>query len=370
MLLRREGGSTDVVCSCDVGGKVLVWTVSRVTSHQHHARASSSGTASTGPHKCIISRRPQRQFQCSETSHMCCDISWHMGVVAASHDAHVSIFSIERNERFTSFEVNAEDLWAHCPSARPISFLGGDEDVGVVVIRHINLSDDGFILLALTVSDQSAVRHVLATYSIRGQCVMSSPGEGGGNMTAVAGSPCITSVTSPITFLAVPSRGSVAISGHEDGKVVFFDVRNLQLLYEFRPHDHSLTCIFSSVGGPSSGSGGMDRSGVVTPSPEQAPILAVRVGPSSALPAVVCVTTASGGFYVCALPDFVRWDKIRSQSTLAQLANVPMQVVRGSLQQAQNLSILASDNAGQFALNAKSYADDAFAKVSSMMAPL
>lgn len=66
---------------------------------------------------------------------------------------------------------------------------------------------------------------------------------------------------------------------------------------------------------------------------------------------------------MCALPDFVRWDKIRSQSTLAQLVNVPMQVVRGSLQQAQNLSMLASDGAGQLAQNAKSYADDAIAKI-------
>jgi hypothetical protein len=72
------------------------------------------------------------------------------------------------------------------------------------------------------------------------------------------------SVTSPVTFLSVPGRGNVALAGHADGKVVFFDARNLQLLYEFRPHDHSLTCIFSSTNAAppsSSSSSSSDRGG-------------------------------------------------------------------------------------------------------------
>ena len=364
------GGTTDVVCSCDVGGKVLVWTVSRVAGHP---RASASGTNASGVLKCVISRRPQRQFQCSETQHMCCDISWNLGVVVASHDAHVSIFSIERNERFVSFEVNETDLRAHSVVAVPDIF--GHDDTGEIIIRRINLSDDGFVLLTLTVQTRDNVTtasnllHVFATFSMRGQCVATSfkPHSGVVDIDrgATAG-PCTATIISPVSFLTVPGRGNVAISGHDDGNVMFFDVRNLQLMYEFRPHNRSLTCIFSHAGpssGSGSGNGGVDRNGVVAPFPEQAPILAVRIGPNSALPAVVAVTTASGGFYMCALPDFARWDKLRNQSTLAQLVHVPMQVVRGSLQQAQNLSMLASDGAGQLAQNAKSYADDAFAKV-------
>ena len=37
------------------------------------------------------------------------------------------------------------------------------------------------------------------------------------------------------------------ISFHEDGTVAFYDVRNLELLHNFRPHDHCLTSIFSNT---------------------------------------------------------------------------------------------------------------------------
>jgi hypothetical protein len=380
-----------VVCSCDVGGKVLVWTVSRVTSHaSSHAPSSSSGRGAGpggsggggggGGKKCIISRRPQRQFLCPETPHMGCDLSWSLGLVAASHDARVSIFSIERNERFVSFEVLAEDLCAHAcdpPSSAMLEWSTADSHTDPepeVIIRRISLCDDGFVVLALTLGR----RHVLATYTIRGLCVQSScrggGGGGGGGMSSEKEQQqgegeeegaAVVSVASPVTFLSVPGRGNVGISGHQDGLVVFFDVHNLQLLHQFRPHDHSLTCIFSHSSSSSSagGGGGADRSGVVAPSPEQSAVLCARLGPDSALPAVLVVTTASGGFYVCALPDFAKWDRSRSQSALSQLVQAPLAAVRGSLQQAQHLSLLASDGAGQLAQNAKSMADDAFAKV-------
>ena len=388
-----SGGSTDVVCSCDVGGKVLVWTVSRVASHGHSRTSSASssqpgGGGSGNGKKCIISRRPQRQFICPETTHMGCDISWALGVVVCCHDEHVSVFSIERNERLVCFRVLAEDLWTDT-SAHPKEESEGN----VVLIRRINLTDDGFILLALTFQQQHEEagmeatlpeQHVLATYTLRGHCVRSSycpcqsqaPAWTSSSSSAggSAGGSCCSSgdsggsvvvVTSPVTFLSVPGRGSTALSGHEDGTVMFFDARNLQLLYQFRPHDHSLTCIFSSSSTTTTASSSSDRRGVVTPSPEQAPILCARVGPCPSFPAVLCVTTAgpSGGFYICALPDFSKWDRARNQSTLSQLAHVPMAVMRGSLQQAQNLTLLASDGAGQLAQNAKSLADDALAKV-------
>lgn len=358
------GGSTEVVCSCDTGGKVLVWTVSHISSNSR----ASGGTSRTI--KCIISRRPQRQFLCPEASNLCCDISWNLGVVVTGHDATVSVFSIERNERFLAFTIQLSDLNSF--SGPSTSLHSYNDIIEEVVIHRIKLSDDGFVLLSLTASSpiqlysrnvRSESRHILATYTIRGQFVKSSCNRELHleELEVGVGSPSTVDITSPVTFLSIPARGNVAISGHHDGRVVMFDVRNLQMLHQFRPHDHTLTCIFDKVA--ASNSGGVDRSGVVTPAPEQSPIVTIRVGPRPDRPAVLCVTTLSGGLYVCALPDFIRWDRARSQSTLSQLVHVPMAVVKGGIQQAQNLSQLASDGAGQLAQNAKSYADDALAKI-------
>ena len=344
---------------------MLVWTVSRVS---HNGHSSSAGGGGRVDKKCIISRRPQRQYLCAETAHMSCDVSWNLGVVVASHDTSVSVFSIERNERFVSFRVDTEEQLAPWLPVHDLL-----EPCSEAYIHRICLCDDGYILLALAIlpvplpsnrlhADGAQMQNALAVYSVRGQFVQRSCHP---NETKVSPDRRTVIVKSPVTFLSVPGRGNVGISGHENGSVMFFDVRNLELLHEFRPHDRSLTCIFSST--PHSGSNSTERGGVVVPAPETSAVISAKLGPRQDMPAVLCITTASGGFYVCALPDFIRWDRVRSQSTLAQLVHAPMAVVRGSLQQAQNFTLLASDGAGQLAQNAKSYADDALAKVAHVL---
>ena len=337
------GSHTDVLASCDERGKVLVWTVSRVHS--------SKGT---GGKRSIISRRPQRAFTCFASPDACCDVSWQMGIVVCASMGVVSVFSIERNERLHVHDIHNDVAEIPGTGVGRSYRLWHIQDA--VKIRRVLLCDDGLIAMHIEVT-QSAhsdgegdllgmsqfqpksspliTRHFLAVYTLHG--IRTG----------------ILQLPSPITCLSCPGRGGVIISGHRDGAVFFLCTYTLQLLYEFRPHERCLTCVVSGGG----------RGSVVVPEPEHAAVLSVRVGPSLQTPSIVCVSTSSGALYVRALPDFIRWDRIRSQSTLAQIVNAPMQAVRGTLQQAQHLGAVATDAAGVLASNAKSFADEALAKV-------
>jgi hypothetical protein len=70
------------------------------------------------------------------------------------------------------------------------------------------------------------------------------------------------------------------------------------------------------------------------------------------------VTSAAGYLYVKALPDFVRWERTRTPSALAQLVTAPLQAVRGTIQQAQHLGTYASETYGVLRDNAKSFVDE------------
>jgi hypothetical protein len=90
------------------------------------------------------------------------------------------------------------------------------------------------------------------------------------------------------------------------------------------------------------------------------PVLTVTIGPNKSFPALIVVTTMSGNMFFKALPDFVKWERGRSPSALAQLASVPLQAVRGSLQQAHNWT---AETAGVLAQNARVLADDALGEL-------
>jgi hypothetical protein len=337
------GSSTDVFASCDERGKVLVWTVSRVANNK-----SGNGTTRN-----IISRRPQRMFSCIPCPEACCDLSWQMGIVACATVGLVSIFSIERNERLHVLDIH-RDIADSSESGVGRSYrLWRIQDA--VKIRKLLLCDDGLIIMHVEVTENAqndgdllglsqfspqkstamTTRHFLAVYTLHGARVG------------------LLQLHSPNTFLSCPGRNSVVISGHRDGSVLFLSAYTLQLLYEFRPHEKCLTCVVAGGG----------RGSVVVPEPENAAVLCVRLGPDLVNPTVVCVSTSSGALYVRALPDFIKWDKGRMQSTLAQIVNAPIQAVRGALQTTQHLSAVATDAAGVLASNAKSFADETFAKV-------
>lgn len=337
------GSSTDVFASCDERGKVLVWTVSRVANNK------SGGVATRN----IISRRPQRAFTCLPCPQACCDVSWQMGIVVCAAMGVVSVFSIERNERLHVLDVHRDIVESSDSGVGRSYRLWRIQDA--VKIRKLLLCDDGLMIMHVEVAENAQsdgdllglnqfspqipgttlTRHYLAVYTLHG--------------TRVG----MIQLQSPNTFLSCPARKSVVISGHRDGSVMFLCSYTLQLLYEFRPHAKCLTCVVAGGG----------RGSVVVPEPELAAVLSVRVGPDLNNPTMVCVSTSSGSLYVRALPDFIRWDKTRMQSTLSQIVNAPIQAVRGTLQQAQHLGAVATDAAGVLASNAKSFADETFAKV-------
>ena len=65
-----------------------------------------------------------------------------------------------------------------------------------------------------------------------------------------------------------------------------------------------------------------------------------------------------GELYVKPLPDFIRWERGRVPSALAQIVNAPLQAVRGTIQQATSLGAWTTEQAGALAHNAKSFADE------------
>jgi hypothetical protein len=292
-----------------------------------------------------------------------------MGVTICATRGYVSIFSIERNERIHLHDIR-QDLKAFLkgggelssslsPSLEKASRLWDLSDE--VIIKRICLCDDGIFIIQVEVLSPVAVvssdegdllglhvagpsapsssalkqisQHFLVSYSLQG--------------TRLAVHPLQT----PTTFLSCPGRGNILILGHRDGRVSFVSSFTLELIYQWFPHDRCLTTILHSKGG---------GNGVIIPEPEHAAVISVRIGPNVSRPAVMTVSTSSGALYIRALPDFIKWEKGIYQSTLSQIVNAPFQAVKGTLQQAH---LVAADAAGVLASNAKSFADETFARV-------
>jgi hypothetical protein len=228
---------------------------------------------------------------------------------------------------------------------------------GDVRIRKLLLCDDGVVIMLLDTtiplspidstagSDQdllglgyasltpSPPRQYLACYSLYGVRL------------------AIVESSVSISYLACPSRGSLVVCGLRDGTAVFRSSYTLEIIYSFRPHDRCLTSVIASGGR------------CLIPEPESAAILCIKFGPNPTRPSLMCVSTSSGALYVKALPDFIKWERGCYQSALSHIVNVPYQAVKGTLQQAH---LAATDAAGTLASNAKSFADEALAKVRSI----
>jgi hypothetical protein len=348
------GSHTDVIASCDVSGQILVWTITRLVSSKQRLILGA-----IDERRVIISRRPQRVFTTLPSQTICCDVSWQMGVVASASHGLVTIFSIERNERFHLLDIQQSLLSAfpNQPSSdipKPPTLWRNRCEVD---IKRLLLVDDGFIVLYV----ESGTRfpnvrtiHSLGTTSsdnFRYLILISLMGR------IVRIVECLES----ITFLSCPSRNDLLVCGFMDGLVSFLSTFTLETLFQFSPHE---CCLASDIK-----VGSRDEAPRFQTPTRGASITSIRLGPNLKRPTLVSITSATGGFYIRALPDFVQWQRTLQQSGLAQIVQAPMQAVKETIHQAQHLSMVASDAATAMASNAKSFADETLSKVQCNCCP-
>ena len=176
---------------------------------------------------------------------------------------------------------------------------------------------------------------------------------------------------SPVTFMEAPSRSmSVITVGLEDGTVNIHKSGNLELIYSFKPHLNCAPLTASCFPANSTSNASQFISSTsssafqsVVTGKDVTAIVCVKFGPTPETPAIICVSSASGAVFIRPLPDFVKWEKVRMPSALAQLVGAPMQAVRGGLMQAHNI---ASEAAVVIAENAKNFVAEKVKMVSCL----
>jgi hypothetical protein len=319
---------------------------------------------------------------------MLCEISWQLGVVTVISGCKVCVFSIERDELIKSYYVDADggadtttapgDQGLPSVPAPYTSSTGPPESASAphhatsnCVCRRMVLSDFGVVVVHLEAFTASASLEVNSEHTLVATTLS-------GHRTGVK------KCHSPVTFMSCPDRNEYLLLGFADGTVQVCCALSLTLMYSFQPHRHAVPCALQgAVKDPNAGqdAGGRDAQNrrrsvastsepmspatgapaqVEAPSQEASAVISVSVGPNKAMPAVLCVMTESGRIYLRALPDFVRWERVRMPSTLQQLASVPLQAVKGTLMQAQNWT---TETAGVLVQNARSLADDALGEL-------
>jgi len=279
-----------------------------------------------------------------------------MGVVAVASGSALHVFSVERDEVIHALDISLTpaELKAHPTpqeaqassgaksTADLLSFssdmmaAGAPAVTATTHVSHIAVSDNGSIVLHISYHNGHAMpsrRHFLAVHALSG--------------TRVNLIPCV----SEVTFLDCPAHGDVAISGHADGSVYFYEAISLQVLYAFCQPWFSL---------PQNGSIGLEALD------GSSAVLCVRVGPDARRPAMLTVSTLGGELFVKSLPDYIRWEKINSPSALSQVVNAPIKAVRTALQNASTLTSTISENAGVLAHNVKGSVEDALGSVGSI----
>lgn len=276
-------GLTDVVASIDEAGQLLIWTVSKVGS------------------KGIISRRPQRHFRMTRSKYLKVDLSWSMGIVAVCDREMIGVFSIEKNEIIHRWSIDAANN-----DASVIPKLTESEVItsSHVMVRKISLSNLGFIVASVeTVApDLQHSDFFITTFTLSGI------------RTGVY--KCGASVT----YMTCHQRGQVALVGLSNGSVELLSSASAELLYSFTPH---MSCARREG----------ERASSIDSSESNA-VNHIAVGQS-----VIVVTSVSGNMFCRALPDFVKYEKYRTASSLSKLVNNPLQTVQ---QHAQTLSDAAS----------------------------
>lgn len=385
-------GNTDVMATCDEAGIIMVWTILRSKNDQQ-----------LGGVGYVVSRRPQRLFRCDPQPDMFCEISWQMSVVAVASGTKISVFSIERDELIKTFYVDItpaptpgpavastmEHDHVHNPNHRVgcaaayTSNTGGSPAASTAnaVSRRMVLSD--FAVVIMHIESFEATTDAFGNNTVA--CVHS--------VVATTLSGCRTGLLrchAPVTYLSCPDRNEYLTLGFSDGTAQICCALSLTVLFSFQPHTSAVECPLLSntkdtalrnseiatrdlqasrrrtvAGGEDLGQAAAVNSGTTdscyrAPVIEVSPVISISLGPNRASPTVVCVMTEAGHLYLKALPDFVRWERVRTPSTLQQLASVPMQAVKGTLMQAQNWT---AETAGVLVQNARSLADDALGEL-------
>lgn len=95
--------------------------------------------------------------------------------------------------------------------------------------------------------------------------------------------------------------------------------------------------------------------------------MVIKVGPKLDRPTFAAVSCASGQLYLIPFSDFIRYEKLHATTAFSQIVNAPMQAVKGTIQSAQNFTILAGDAAGSLAQNAKGIAGDAIGEAQDFL---
>jgi hypothetical protein len=345
-----------------------------------------------------------------------------MGIVAVGSRSFIGLFSIERNEKIRMIDVdpNADALYANkgghlsTNDVKQFAHSGSDQgvtpdmhsvyngsknivsdrlsecnpDAPVATIKSISLSDFGQVVVYVeVVSPATALvalpsKHIILSYSL------------GGSMTG------LFQVNSRVTCLNCHARGNVLSIGSEDGAVYFLDVSVLRVLYETRPHECCVRLSSSGevlvprsndIGGiaaggsaaSAAGGGGAGGRGASGPHPTHrlhgtttegigsalpaSAIVKIRIGPKHDRPILAVISNATGHMFLIPFPDFIKYERAHPNSALAALVSAPIQAVRGTIAQAQNLSILAGDAAGTLAQSAKGLADDAIGEAQNFL---
>jgi hypothetical protein len=334
-----------------------------------------------------------------------------MGVVIVGSGVFVSIFSIERNERFRLIDIRYDIirlLSCDKPYHLDTDLLDIDRkvtDANIEVtsdyheipvrngnsnsknrlwesnygcsIKDIASSDFGNCIIYAeiktsqlpnkeklsshtTVSLDQEILYVLMSYSVGGICTG------------------FTYVASRVTCIKCPGRAGIATVGMEDGTVSFFHTLTLSLLFSCKPHEN---CVMLNSSGevksvktepatkPKSTQGDLKStpSDFIPTSIPSSAIIKIKVGPKLDRPIIAAISNASGQVFILPFPDFVKYEKIHATSAFSQIVSAPIQAVKGTLQTAQNLTIMAGDAAGSLAQNAKGLADDALGEAQNFL---
>jgi len=400
-------GTTDVMATCDEAGIIMVWTILRATN-----------PSQLGGIGYVISRRPQRLFRCDPEPDMFCQLSWRLGVVAVVSGAKVSVYSIERDELVKSFLLETDEdpqaakkahhndtvipnTTTESADSSPIpsfSSCTGPEDqmfgatraptVSRGVTRRMVLCDLGMVIVHIEVPELTVDAGIRSAHLIVA-------------MTVTGVRTGVMRCNSPVTFMSSPDRNEYLILGFADGTVSICCAASLLVLFTFQPHKTAVSYPLNSTTKDAARSdlkeanrrrtiasssreeehtapvqqhqyqshqqqqqqhhhySGFDSSFPI----EASAVISVSIGPNHSAPTVICVVTESGRMYLQPLPDFVRWERIRTPSALQQLASVPLQAVKGTILQAQNWT---AETAGVFVQNARSLADDALGELRKM----
>jgi hypothetical protein len=382
------GAHFSMIASCDIAGQVLVWMVSQ-------SQASNSAAM-----RYVASRRPQRIFRCFPGEFNCCDISLQMGVVVVGSGGGISVFSIERNERFRYIDVAADLLYllgkrleAQKNGIEVNSLLDADDyptakitgevhnnsyargsrlwsDYSKCVIKCICTSDLGGIIVYAEISSQESPKSAYATPTKSGN---SEPSDLSRILVSYSISGTRTGfheLSSSVSCLSCPNRSAIVIAGTDDGSILFLQGSTLELLHCVRPHEN---CVRLTSSGEIIASGGRAYApdsaarGIGANQVPVSAIVRIRVGPNADRPILAVASNANGQLFLIPFPDYIKYEKAHSTSTLSQIVNAPIQAVKGTLQQAQNLTILAGDAAGSLAQNAKGLADDAIGEAQNFL---